>query len=201
LFKVSSITSSHHSSPSTNLSPIHSPDPNLTNDISHQLNQLSMTSTLPATFLKTLKAPHFSGLRTEDVEEWIIKAEKYLDLFNIQEDYLKVTSALTLLENHASAWALTFETFDEITWEDFTTAIRERFGNPNQVRHTRQLLHSLKQNGSVSNYNYTFSILKQKVTNMDDEGTIDAYESGFKSQFQDHFAGNPDQHNNLNNMM
>ncbi|KAF9404104.1 hypothetical protein BGZ76_007117 [Entomortierella beljakovae] len=87
-----------------------------------------MTSTLPATFLKTLKAPHFSGLHTEDVEEWITKAEKYLDLFDIQEEYLR-------------------------------------------------------------------------VTNMDDEEAIYAYESGLKSQFQDHFAGNPDQRNNLNNMM
>ncbi|KAF9416920.1 hypothetical protein BGZ76_004574, partial [Entomortierella beljakovae] len=72
-----------------------------------------MTSTL----LKTLKVPHFSSLCAEDVEAWITKAEKYLDLS--EEEYLRVISALSLLDNHASAWALTFETFEE----DFTIAI------------------------------------------------------------------------------
>ncbi|KAF9398274.1 hypothetical protein BGZ76_008187, partial [Entomortierella beljakovae] len=39
------------------------------------------------------------------------------------------------------------------------------------------------------------------VTNMDDEGAIYAYESGLKSQFQDHFAGNPDRHINLDELL
>ncbi|KAF9177003.1 hypothetical protein BGZ49_005839, partial [Haplosporangium sp. Z 27] len=161
-----------------------------------------MTSTaIPAAFLKTVKAPSFSGLHSEDVEEWIMKVEKYLQLFNITEPHLQVASALTLLDTHASAWALSFSVTTETTWQQFTDAIRERFGNPNQIRQARQRLHQLRQNGPVNKYNFAFSTLKQKITNMTDEEAIYAYESGLKPQFQNHFAGNPDQRDSLNNMM
>ena len=163
-------------------------------------NTVSNTRGIPAAFLRTLKAPTFAGQKAEDVDEWLLKAKKYLNLFEVPAEN-RIDAALTLLTDNASAWALSYDVGEDETWENFAENIRERFGNPNQARFYRMKLHQLKQTHAVSGYNYHFSLHKQKIPDMGDEEAKYAYEAGLKPHLQEHFAGNPDQRDSLNNMM
>ncbi|KAF9181862.1 hypothetical protein BGZ49_004788, partial [Haplosporangium sp. Z 27] len=191
---------SSHSNQSSELSPSSNPDTTFLEQLSNQLNQLNMTSTsLPAAFLKTVKAPSFSGLHNEDVEEWIMRVERYLQLFDITEAHLKVASALTLLKNHASAWALTFNVTTETTWKQFTDAIKERFGNLNQFRQDHQHLHHLKQNGFVSNYNNNYNKPRHFQTNNNHNNNKNYYNNNNKPQCFQTNKNHHTQNNNNNN--
>ncbi|KAF9915860.1 hypothetical protein FBU30_001711, partial [Linnemannia zychae] len=95
----------------------------------------------------------------------------------MSSDEARIDSALTLMEDNASAWALAYETAINATWADFCDDVLECFGKTDRARNARLQLHQLRQTGSAANYNYHFITIKQKIPNLDEEQAVFYYEA------------------------
>ncbi|XP_074293193.1 uncharacterized protein LOC141620149 [Silene latifolia] len=109
----------------------------------------------------TIKFPTFDG---SDVEDWLFKCTQFFSVTDV-DNILKVTYAAMHLEAKALAWhqAYTKNRVNEepLGWDEYTKAIKARFGNEHEDPMSELLL--LKQKGSVQTYHDAFDILLSKL--------------------------------------
>ena len=117
-----------------------------------------------------LKIPMYDGKRDFDsLEDWISKLEKYFKILPREEPQMVLLASMHL-EGIAATWWRTYEKDLELgmatkinSWEEFTGLLRKTFQDSYQIRKVRRDFLSLRQVGSVEEYNnkfreYTFKI-------------------------------------------
>ena len=106
------------------------------------------------------KPRSFSGLPSEDVNEWLGKFERFSKFYNWSN--AKKLGALTLLlEGPALAWYQTLPDEDTGSFANLCTALRDRFGAQNLEFLFRQELYSRKQGLGEPLAVYTEDIIKK----------------------------------------
>jgi hypothetical protein len=155
---------------------------------------------IPSVALKNLQPPMFTGKRHDDVDVWLLAVERYFRFFNLDHEH-SIMLALALMEDNARVWANNYKNYEAIHWDEFKKDLRERFGSPNSIFFARDQLYNIKQKGSVTSYIQHFNNITAKIEDLGDSEAIQCFIRGLDHRIQAHFAGNPDQRSNLNNVM
>ena len=72
-------------------------------------------------------------------------------------------------------------------YENFENAIRQLYGNPNEVREAAQKLDKLSQTGSAAEYLSKFQQIASKI-HWDEPGLIHRFYQGLKEEVKDEIA-------------
>ena len=103
---------------------------------------------------RKLEIPVFEGT---DAYGWLNRVERYFDLKKMS-DGEKLQAVMVAMEGKALAWYQWWEfSTQNPTWEDFRTAILRRF-QPAMIQSPFELLLSLKQTGTVEEYQEQFEL-------------------------------------------
>ncbi|KAF9536628.1 hypothetical protein EC957_010303 [Mortierella hygrophila] len=95
-------------------------------------------------FLRTCAPPKFSAKTNEDVHDWLLKVDRYFELMNLTSAN-RVLAAKLLLDGLPAKWAI-----------HVPNAPKGR----NNKLFAHQKLYNLKQDKSVTKYNYQFETLR-----------------------------------------
>ncbi|XP_061337055.1 uncharacterized protein LOC133284093 [Gastrolobium bilobum] len=130
-------------------------------------------------FMK-MEIPSFEG---QDPNNWIFKSELF---FRLQQtpDHLKVQIVGLKMNSAAGDWfQWIFNSGTVQTWEEFTTAVRQRFGS-SHYRDVRGVLAKLTQNGSLADYMREFQRLLNQVHDLSDNLLMVLFISGLQPDLQ-----------------
>ncbi|KAA8524244.1 hypothetical protein F0562_010667 [Nyssa sinensis] len=107
-----------------------------------------------------LDFPRFDG---GDPSEWILKAQQFFTYCQMLKDH-KLQIASFHIEGKALSWYYwLMESSPVASWEEFLVALRIRFG-PSAYEDPVGGFTKLRQTGSVEEYQTTFEILSNKIT-------------------------------------
>ena len=138
-----------------------------------------------------LKIPMYDGKRDFDsLEDWISKLEKYFKIMPREEPQMVLLASMHL-EGIAATWWRTYEKdlalgiATEInSWEEFTRILRKTFQDSHQIRKVRRDFLSLRQIGSVEEYNNKFREYTFKIRDLSKEELLFRYTNGLKTSLE-----------------
>jgi hypothetical protein len=127
--------------------------------------------------------PHYHGRPGEDLEAWLFQVKESNELFPINEEMQRVRYVALSLRDTAALWyaAVQMKEPPEINdWETFVTKLRKQFMSEDQTFKARNLMHSLKQTGSVRAYSVKYRSIQLLIPNVSEEEQVDRYIRGLK---------------------
>ncbi|KAI9206553.1 uncharacterized protein BJ171DRAFT_597231 [Polychytrium aggregatum] len=158
---------------------------------------------LPEAFLKTFRAPVFTGKsRSSSVEDWLQQLEDYLDAAQVAPTH-HIVAAKLCLKDQAYRWYRRqgFDEQSEGVFDDFKDRLRRRFGSPNAELIARDKLYSLVQRGSVTRYIEEFEDLSSQIEELGSADAMYLFQKGLKPKIREYIASNPDARKSLDVMM
>lgn len=153
-------------------------------------------------FLRTCAPSKFSAKTNEDVHDWLLKVDRYFELMNLNSAN-RVLAAKLLLDGLPAKWAVHVPDAPkgQDPWEHFCNLLLQRFQGRNNKLFARQKLYNLKQDKSVTKYNYQFETLRAVLDDFGEAEAKHCYFMGLKPKIREHFAGNPALRADLPSMM
>ena len=138
-----------------------------------------------------LKIPMYDGKRDFDsLEDWISKLEKYFKILPREEPQMVLLASMHL-EGIAATWWRTYEKDLELgmateinSWEEFTGLLRKTFQDSYQIRKVRRDFLSLRQVGSVEEYNNKFREYTFKIRDLPKEELLFRYTNGLRTSLE-----------------
>ncbi|XP_061353237.1 uncharacterized protein LOC133298012 [Gastrolobium bilobum] len=127
-----------------------------------------------------MEIPSFEG---QDPNNWIFKSELF---FRLQQtpDHLQVQIAGLKMDGAAGDWfQWIFNSGTVQTWEEYTKAVRRRFGS-SHYRDVRGVLAKLTQIGSLADYMREFQRLMNQVHDLSDNFLMILFISGLQPDLQ-----------------
>ena len=120
------------------------------------------------------------------VREWIFKMDIWFQASSIPNN-IKVMQAATLLEGHAFTWWMAKNRDGDIpnNWIQFSTELIRQFDSVNASTKARRTIRNLKQTGSVSDYDNTFSTLAFQIVDMNEAEAFHQFKTGLKPFIQE----------------
>ncbi len=135
----------------------------------------------------------FSGLQSEDVNEWLSKFERFAKFYN-WSNARKLGALGLLFEGAAQAW---FQTLPDETINNYSTLVEQvkaRFGAQNINFILRQELYSRKQNPQESLSSYTEDVIKRcQRLGLQDQDLMNIFINGLSSELKSHVVLNQPQ--------
>ncbi|KAF9080811.1 hypothetical protein BGX29_004978, partial [Mortierella sp. GBA35] len=112
-------------------------------------------------FLHICAPSKFSAKINENVRDWLLKVDQYLELMKLNSAD-RVLATKMLLDDLPAKWALLAPKAPKHhdPWEHFCNILCEHFQSRNSKLFACQKLHNLKQDKSVTKYNYQFETLR-----------------------------------------
>lgn len=115
--------------------------------------------------------------------EWILKAKKFLEYFNTPEDQ-KIQIAFFHIEGKALSWFSWLRDSGTIGWwEDFTAALRVRFG-PSTFEDPIETFTKLRQTSMVEECQTKFEILSNKIKGFTEKFRINTFISSLRDDLK-----------------
>jgi len=153
-------------------------------------------------FLRTCAPSKFSAKPNEDVHDWLLKVDRYFELMNLTSAN-RVLAGKLLLDGLPAKWAVHVPNAPkgQDPWEHFCNLLLQRFQGRNNKLFARQKLYNLKQDKSVTKYNYQFETLRAVLDDIGEAEATHCYFMGLKPKIREHFAGNPALRSDLPSMM
>ena len=153
-------------------------------------------------FLRTCAPSKFSAKTNEDAHDWLFKVDRYFELMKLTSAD-RVLAAKLLLDGLPAKWAVHLPTAPkgQDPWQHFCNLLLQRFQSSNSKLFARQKLYSLKQDKSVTKYNYQFETLRAVLDDFSEAEARHCYFMGLKPKIREHFAGNPALRTDLSSMM
>jgi hypothetical protein len=159
----------------------------------------SPSSPLPKELLRTSKMPTFSGIRKKDqisLRDWLFALLTYLEAAGLhpETDVAKCIAAASL--SFAPDVARWYRTEylpsikpNPVTWDFFVQSITDKY-EPVPVGFTaRTALKSIRQNGTIQEYNDAFSEVVSMISDMAEADKVDKYIEGLKQGLRLKVAG------------
>jgi hypothetical protein len=128
-------------------------------------------------------AAKYHGRTGEDVEAWLFQLEEQNRLFPILDQLQRIRYTALSLRDTAAQWYASMQMTDPpqlTTWEAFITKLRQQFVHLDQKWVARNMLHNLKQTGSVRDYSVKFRNLLILIPDMSMPDAMDKYIRGLK---------------------
>ena len=119
------------------------------------------------------------------VESWLLQLENYFRVMKIKDETERVDYAVSCLRDHATLWwhsALQREKKQQqdISWENFKTAVKLTY-QPMAASHTaRTALYSMRQTGPVQQYVELFTRHLHNVPDMNESDQVFLFLQGLK---------------------
>ena len=142
---------------------------------------------------KPTKPGTFTGLKREDLMNWLHKAEIYLAAVGILETTQAVLIGSSYLEGPALSWwrwylneANQGRLPQLLTWNLFKQNLIEKFKPLNAERIAWEKLQSLQQRGSVVDYTNRFQLISIDIPDMSERDKMYRYLTGLKPDIRLH---------------
>jgi hypothetical protein len=130
---------------------------------------------------------HYTGNRNVNVETWLFEMNQYLDITSVTKSSQRISVASSYFKESALQWWVNqchhaFSPIDSWTWQQFTTAVRDRFQPLAASRTARAQLRNLRQaNMSVSDYSHKFLQIVQLITDMSEVDQTELFIYGLRN--------------------
>ena len=152
-----------------------------------QTQMTAVQAALEGTGQASLFKPRpFSGLPIEDINEWLMKFERFAKFYS-WSNAKKLGAMILLLDGPALAWFHTQTAATVATFESLTDALRARFGAQNLEFIFRQELYSRKQGRNEPLSNYTADIIKKcQRLGIADKDMMNIFINGLADEIKNH---------------
>jgi hypothetical protein len=130
---------------------------------------------------------HYTGNRNVNVETWLFEMNQYLDTTNVTNSSQRISVASSYFKESALQWWVnqchnSFSPISSWTWQQFITAVRDRFQPLAASRTARAQLRNLRQtNMSVSDYSHKFLQIVQLITDMSEVDQTELFIYGLRN--------------------